>query len=253
VQGDICKPRLERAGIRMMSLQPRVISPFAWPDHNPEFPWCQCQTGHPFISWYIQGFRRLEDEVMESKATGIVQNAPVALQAVEGGSLYRTHATLTLAQVMRGFAKTVHPTRIAACLLMEKDLEEEAAPAALRLVEYIFREVPLESFGRQFLDAGGHKLLVKYLFSVARNEAIKVAHAVEAARSALGNLMDRILEESRCDSLPDEKISTISELKCRLDYYHRVQGCKSDVGAPTNTPGESGEWQSTSLSSMSTT
>jgi hypothetical protein len=89
-----------RARIGIMSLRPGVMVPFRMASLYPGFPWCQCQTGHPFIAWYIQGIRRLEEEVMQPKARGIFHKLPLASQAVKGGSLYRTHATMTLAEVM---------------------------------------------------------------------------------------------------------------------------------------------------------
>jgi hypothetical protein len=149
---------------------------------------------------------------------------------------------------MVSFARTLHPSHVAASLeaaltLLQADLEENITLAAFLLVASIFRVVPRKSFGSQFLTAGGHKLLFKYLSTptAARNGALWLVLAIEKFGAALGDVRDSILEESGFESLDDvwqtypplTNIPLLSEEDLSRSYEF-VHGRKPDWGTPAN-------------------
>jgi hypothetical protein len=117
---------------------------------------------------------------------------------------------VALAGIIDTFPVAVHPNFIAGSLqaaltILGKDPEHWIKPQVLYLVGIIFQKAPSGPLGHQFLQAGGHKLLLEYLPTWPQNEALFVVLAIEEGGALLDNLKRAIVEASppEIDSLPE--------------------------------------------------
>jgi hypothetical protein len=161
---------------------------------------------------------------------------------------------VALAEIIDTFPEVMPPEFILDCVqaaieFLAGDEEESVTPAALYLVGILFQKVPSEPLEHQFVQGGGHELLLKYLLMPhwTRNEALYVVLAIEAATPALNTVKNAIVAESSenlgalCRRYPPNPIDGAFLVKTEdLDtMYQRTHKCSPDwiPGADAKSPG----------------